>query len=190
MKSALPELPWERRTRYTEMGLAQDALDVFIQDQELATLFENTIILFDKDTAKIQLAANYLVSDLMGMVKNEEDGRSLLRKLRPEQFARLIEMTHAGEVNSRATKDILALLVTEGGNPLTIATERGLLQQNDTQALQTIAQTILSENTQAVEDYKAGKETSIKFLVGQAMKATKGSANPQMMEKLFVKLIG
>ena len=189
IKKELPELPWERRERYAALGLAQDALDVFIQDQELATVFENTIILFDGDAKKIQLAANYLVSDLMGMVKNEEAGRSLIKRLSADHFAELILMTHAGDINSRATKDILTILVTEGGDPKMIAEERGLLQQNDTEALKVMAQAILDENPQAVEDYKAGKETSIKFLVGQAMKASKGSANPQMMEEIYKELM-
>ena len=189
MQSQLPELPWERRARYADMGLGQDALDVLVQDQELATLFQNTIIMFAGEQKKIQLAANYLVSDLMGMVKNEEPGRSLIKRLDPEQFAALITMTFSGEINSRATKDILAVLATEGGNARTIAEEKGLMQQNDAEALQVVAQTILDANPQAVEDYKAGKETSIKFLVGQAMKETKGSANPQVMEELFIELM-
>ena len=189
IKKELPELPWERRTRYSDLGLANDALDILIQDQELATVFENTIILFSGDKKKIQLAANYLVSDLMGMVKNEEAGRTLIKRLDADKFAELITMTELGEINSRATKDILSLLVTEGGSPRIIAEEKGLMQQNDSTALTTVAQAILDANPQAVEDYKAGKETSIKFLVGQAMKETKGSANPQMMEELFAELM-
>ena len=189
IKATLPELPWQRRARYSDLGLAQDALDVLIQDQELATLFENTTILFSGDTKRILLTANYIVSDLMGMIKNEKEGRLLLKKMNAETFAELMTMTDAGEINSRAAKDILAILAKEGGDPRTIADEKDLMQQNDSEALKGVAQSILDENPQAVEDYKAGKETSIKFLVGQAMKATKGAANPQMMEELFKELI-
>ncbi|MCB9809336.1 Asp-tRNA(Asn)/Glu-tRNA(Gln) amidotransferase subunit GatB [Candidatus Nomurabacteria bacterium] len=189
-KAELPELPWERRSRYEGLGLTLDTAEVLIQDQELGSFFENTVIVFSGDEKKIQLAANYLVSDLVGLMKNDEEGRLLLKRLNADAFAELISMTAGGDINSRATKDILAMLVKEGGDPRTIAETQGLLQENDIDALRAVAQSILDENPQAVEDYKAGKETSIKFLVGQAMKATKGSANPQTMEELYKEIIG
>ena len=115
--------------------------------------------------------------------------RGLLGGLEPDAFSKLISMLVAGDINSRGAKDLLLVLARDGGDPETLAQEKGLVQQNDEAALRDLAQTIIDANPQAVEDYKAGKESSIKFLVGQAMKETKGSANPQIMEKLYIQLI-
>jgi aspartyl-tRNA(Asn)/glutamyl-tRNA(Gln) amidotransferase subunit B len=191
MKAELPELPWERRARYTqELGISEEAAEVLVQDHDLGVVFENAIISFSGDQKKIQLASNYLTSDLVGLMKNESEGRQLLTGLDAESFAQLIDMIAAGDINSRAGKDLLLMLARDGGNPQHLAEERGLLQQNDEGALRELAQKILDANPQAVEDYKEGKETSIKFLVGQAMKETKGSANPQIMEGLYRGMIG
>jgi aspartyl-tRNA(Asn)/glutamyl-tRNA(Gln) amidotransferase subunit B len=107
IKNELPELPWERRARYTaELGLSDESAEVLIQDRELGVLFENAVItLGSGDAKKVQLAANYLTSDLVGLMKNEDDGRELLFNLDPNEFAKLIDLVASGEVNSRGAKD-------------------------------------------------------------------------------------
>jgi aspartyl-tRNA(Asn)/glutamyl-tRNA(Gln) amidotransferase subunit B len=83
----------------------------------------------------------------------------------------------------------ILIIAREGGDPKTIAEEKGFIQQNDEGALKELAQKIIDANPKAAEDYKAGNENSLKFLVGQAMKETKGSANPQMMEEIYKELL-
>jgi aspartyl-tRNA(Asn)/glutamyl-tRNA(Gln) amidotransferase subunit B len=94
-------------------------------------------------------------------------------------------MVEAGEINSRTAKDLLATVVFEGTDPEKVAEEKGLLQQNSAEALMPLVEQVLAENQAVVEDVKSGNEKAIKFLVGQGMKASKGTANPQTLEKLL-----
>ena len=98
-------------------------------------------------------------------------------------------MISSGELSSRGGKDLLAILYKEGGEPGILAKERGLLQQSDEGALKKIAEEIISANPAVVADYKAGKESALMFLVGQGMKASKGSANPQSLREIFKNLL-
>ena len=78
----------------------------------------------------------------------------------------------------------------EGGEARVIAEEKGLMQQSDTGALEEIANKIISENESVVVDFKNGKEAALQFLIGQGMKETRGSANPQVLKEVFTNLIG
>lgn len=186
LRAELPELPWEKRSRLEQIGLKPEQADFFVQfgryDAILEYIFEQT-----DDVKKITLAANYLSSDLASIVKNS--GEEVFDYLSAEAFYKMIEMVSGNEISSRGAKDILAILATEGGDPEKIAEEKGLLQQSDSGALEQIAQQVIDENSQVVEEYKAGKEASIKFLMGQGMKISKGSANPQVLEETIKKMI-
>jgi aspartyl-tRNA(Asn)/glutamyl-tRNA(Gln) amidotransferase subunit B len=96
-------------------------------------------------------------------------------------------MANTGELSSRGAKDALAVMFKNGGDPKRIAEEKGLIQKNDEGELFAMVQKIIAENEKVVAEYRAGKEASIMFLVGQGMKASKGSANPQMLKSLFAK---
>ena len=98
-------------------------------------------------------------------------------------------MIGRGDISSRGAKDILAILATEGGNPEVIAKEKGLIQQHDESALRNIATRVITENPTVVSDFKAGKENAIKFLVGQGMKVSNGSANPTILEKILREMV-
>lgn len=185
MKSNLPELPQQKRERYQDdYGIADEAIEIFVNDTELSGLFESVAEKFS-DKKLLQTAANYITSDLIGLRK--ENPEALL----PETgaFVTLIKMVGENTLNSRGAKDILAILVKEGGDPEKIADEKGLVQKNDPEELKKVAQQIIDENPNVVEQYKNGDEKVIKFLVGQGMKVTKGSANPQMIEELLRELI-
>jgi aspartyl-tRNA(Asn)/glutamyl-tRNA(Gln) amidotransferase subunit B len=90
-------------------------------------------------------------------------------------------------INSRAAKDILAIMVKDGGNPETIAKEHNLIQENDAEALEKIVDDIIRQFPEQSQEYINGKEGLMKFFVGQGMKETKGSANPEMLTELFTK---
>lgn len=186
MKGELPELPWEKRARYeSDFGIADEAIEIFLNDSELANVFE-TAVANMTDKKIMQSAANYLTTDFMGLRKENPE----LSAPEADAFAKLMHMVEENTLNSRGAKDILKILVTEGGDPEKIADEKGLVQKNDPEALKAIAQQIIDENKDAVDQYKAGKEASIKFLVGQGMKLSKGSANPTMLEEALKELIG
>ena len=94
------------------------------------------------------------------------------------------------EINSRVAKDLLPEVLFESLEPRSAAEERGLMQMSSEDDLVPVVDGIINEHTEVVNDYKAGKETALKFLLGQGMKATKGSANPQTLEKLLKERIG
>jgi len=98
-------------------------------------------------------------------------------------------MVSAGTINSRGAKDILLILARDGGDPEKLAEAMGLVQQNDEDSLKVLAQEIIDEFPDAVSEYKDGKEASLKFLMGQGMKKSKGSANPQILEKILKDLM-
>jgi len=176
----LPELPWVKKERLSGLGIKESDVDIFVTDSVLGNLFEKTSeILGDKKYA--QLVANYINSDLAGLRKNNSD----IKIPEPTIFAELIQLIEAGEVSSRGAKDILAVLVTEGGSPKQIAESKNLFQKSDEGALITIVDQVITENPQVVTDFKAGNDKLIQFLIGQAMKLSKGSANPGVLAKLF-----
>jgi aspartyl-tRNA(Asn)/glutamyl-tRNA(Gln) amidotransferase subunit B len=138
------------------------------------------------DNKFAQLAANYLTSDFNGLRKINP----AVTLPSPENFAELIKMAEGGEISSRGAKDILAVLVAEGGAPRAIAETKGLFQKSDEGALLLIVDEIISANEKVVGEYKAGNERSLQFLVGQGMKASQGSANPGILAKLFKGRLG
>lgn len=179
IREELPELPWERKNRLVnEIGISEEAADIFVSNKELSEFFDGVVgDSGDKDF--IKLTSNYITSDLVALLNDDGQLPSV------NNFKKLIEMGQKGDLSSRGVKDILAVLVKEDNDPESIAKEKGLLQQNDEGALKEIVKKIISENEKAVEEYKAGKEASLQFLIGQGMKETRGSANPQILKKLF-----
>jgi aspartyl-tRNA(Asn)/glutamyl-tRNA(Gln) amidotransferase subunit B len=94
-------------------------------------------------------------------------------------------MVAAGTLSSRGAKDVLVVLKVSGGDPEALAKEKGLLQVHDVEALRTVALWVIGANPQVVGDFKAGKEAALQYLVGQAMKATKGAGNPGLLKEML-----
>ncbi len=183
MRVELPELPWERKDRLiNDFGIAEMAAGIFVTNENFAKFFDEVVAgksaQADKDF--IKTAANYITSDLIALMK---DGQNFPEV---ESFKKLVEMILKNEVSSRGAKDILAIMVVDGGDPEKIADEKGLKQQSDTGALEKIIEQVISENQKVVEEYKAGKEASLQFLIGQGMKLSRGAANPQVLKDLFI----
>ncbi|MCX6758024.1 MAG: Asp-tRNA(Asn)/Glu-tRNA(Gln) amidotransferase subunit GatB [Candidatus Nomurabacteria bacterium] len=186
MKKNLPETPAQKRDRYkTAYGIKDEDIEVYINDLELGKWFEEIIVELsdNKDLAKV--ASNYITTDFIGLRKNNPE----IKKPSAFNFAELITLIFENKISSRAGKDILAMMVIEDAGPLKIATEKDLLQKNDTGALTEIAQKIITGNEKVVADYKGGKEVALMSLVGQIMKETKGSANPQVAKQLLMDLL-
>ncbi|MBI2109496.1 MAG: Asp-tRNA(Asn)/Glu-tRNA(Gln) amidotransferase subunit GatB [Parcubacteria group bacterium] len=182
LKKEIPELPWKRRERYQmEFGITKEDADMYVSDKAFGDLFGKAAQELKGDKKLIKLASNYIASDLRSLIGR--DAHTFIDNI--TSFTELITMAHEGIISSRGTKDILGILVAEGGNPREIAEKMNLLQQSDEGALQTIIEKIVAEHPNVVADFKAGKERSIQFLIGQAMKETKGSANPKVLEKLL-----
>jgi aspartyl-tRNA(Asn)/glutamyl-tRNA(Gln) amidotransferase subunit B len=192
LSKEVPELPSLKRERLVSMGLKSDDAEVFVRT-------ENWILYFDevakvlKEKNLILLAVNYLTSDLSGLVKADDkegfDTVNLFSRISVSDFTALIHMIGEGELSSRGGKDLLKALYEGEKNPEQIAKDQGLLQKNDEAELEDIVRAIIESNPKVVAEYKAGKLSVLQFLVGQGMKATKGSANPALLKNLFEKSI-
>lgn len=199
MKSELPELPSVKRARYKEnFGLKDEDIETFVNDPNLSKWFENVASSITPSTRGgaqqggvldskeiLRLAANYTTSDLLGLKKTDPT----IEFPKEEYFAELVSMVADGAISSRVAKDILAHIVKEHVSPKEYAEKNDLLQKNDEGALKEIAQKIIDANPAVVESYKSGKENALMSLVGQIMKETKGSANPQLAAQILKDLV-
>ncbi len=191
-KSLLSEitvkLPNEKRKLYANLGLTSSLIELIISDMESDNFFTRLYdgeFLVNLECAR--LAINYLTSDIASLLSSDTSLK--LSQLPVEYFAELMNMLANKEINSRIAKDLLPELFSTGKSPRTIATERNLLQISDVFALEEIIKEILDANPAVVAEYRAGKEASIQFFVGQGMKATRGSANPALLLESFKKAL-
>ena len=97
-----------------------------------------------------------------------------------------MDMVVSNKISSRGAKDILAEMYRSGGGPETIAEEHGIIQMHDTEILRNAVKGVLEEETKAVEEYRAGKEAALQYLIGKSMKATKSSGNPAMLKNIII----
>ncbi|MDO8521559.1 MAG: Asp-tRNA(Asn)/Glu-tRNA(Gln) amidotransferase subunit GatB [bacterium] len=184
----LPELPWEKRERLKkEFGFQGSVVETYVGDSVLGGFFEDVAGELGSKKELVTLASNYVSSDLAALMKS---GLVVgLGKVTPKTFADLMLMLKNGVVSSRGAKDTLAKLFAEGGEARAVAESCGLIQQSDAGALEQIVKEIIATNEKVAAEYKAGKEASLQFLIGQGMKASKGSANPQVLGELFQKAL-
>ena len=187
LEATLPELPAAKRKRLTDaFGLKAETVEILVVSPEWGAYFEETAK--GMQASDVVLVANYLTSDVASLLK--ESGMSPFESKMPvEHFRALISMISAGELSSRGAKDILKIVVLEGGEPRAVAEEKGLFQKSDINELEALAKKIIDEQTEAVEGYKQGNHALLQFLIGQGMKATKGSGNPVLLKSVFEKLL-
>lgn len=190
LRANLPELPTQKRDRYArEYSIKRDDIENYILDRDLDTYFVSIVEQLNGDTQKIQLASNYIISDLLGLQKKAQSENTVFIFPTVDQFVELINLLSENVLSSRSAKDLLPEMNTFTKSVKEVAEERGLIQKNDPEALKTIAQTIIVNNEKVVAEYKAGKESVIMFLVGQFMKESKGSANPQVAKEVLEGLL-
>lgn len=183
LSEIMPKLPNEKRLLYKNLGLSEDLIEVIIADQDLDAVLMEYLAQASNPTAKhVKLAANYLTSDISFLVIS---GEVALANLNSKYLVELIELIAADKINSRVAKDLLPSLFMEGKSPEEIATEKNLLQVSDEGVLEEIVAALVADNKAVADDYRAGKETALNFLLGQGMKATRGSANPEVLAELI-----
>lgn len=186
LDNAKRDTPENIRIRYRDIGLAENQVELLLLNPDLRIFFEAGFISSDdKMSSEVtKMAANYLVSDIMGLLAASKERRVLSLEAVPG-FVKLILMLQRGDIGSRVAKDLLPKVLFEFDDPETVARDQGLLQTSSAGDLEGVISKIILENEKVVADYKAGKEASVQFLVGQAMKETKGSANPAVLLTLF-----
>ena len=189
IKKEIPELPEEKRKRFkNEYQISNETIEILVQDKSLAEYFENAVSeLYAKiKNANPQLLANYLTSDILGLLKSQSQKFQDL-KIKPEHLAHLIFLLQEQKLNSRLAKDVLIQIFETGEDPENIINKNNLEILSDEKALEEIANEIIKTNPKSVSDYKNGKQNAIQFLVGQIMAKTKGKANPNVVRTILEK---
>lgn len=181
IRDSLPELPDERRSRYMEKyGLPAYTASVLTSTIELADYFEAVVT---AGAAPIP-SGNWVMGDLTRLL-NAENMEITGCKIKPEQLARMIRLQDNGTISGKIAKTVFEEMFASGKDPETIVKEKGLVQISDEGAIDSVVDEVIDANPKTVEDYRAGKEKALSFLVGQVMKATRGKANPELVNRLL-----
>lgn len=177
----IPELPDSRQKRYTEeWGLPAYDAAVLTVVKETADFFEATVAA----GADPKQSSNWIMGELSAYLNSEQKELAEIA-LTPEGLAGMIKLITDGTISSKIAKKVFKELVEKGGSAEKIVKDQGLVQISDEGALLTVIAEVLDANPQSIDDFKNGKEKAIGFLVGQIMKATKGQANPPLVNKLL-----
>lgn len=192
----LPELPDQKMVRFqAEYSLPEADATLLAEDKTVAEFYEETVSeLQEKIESKevaldpgkaAKLAANYILTEIRKRLS--ETGTSIREiGFTPENYAELIGLIVTGAINSSAAQTVLGEMYKGiDSDPGHIVERLGLAQVSDAGALEQIVEAVLKDNQQSVEDFKAGKENALKYLMGQVMKESKGSANPTMVQDLL-----
>lgn len=181
--SEMPELPDIKREKYEHLGLPREQVEMLVSDITLSKFYDQIVTGQFLNTDGLRLAANYLASDVQSLLSGER--ADALRSADVSSFTELIQLLVDDKITSRVAKDLLPEVIFDGIHPLRVVEERGLVQENSKEGLVTMVQEIIAAHPAVVAEYKGGKESTVQFLVGQAMKASKGSANPKVLLELF-----
>ena len=185
VKARQPELRTEKMARYrTEYGLPDYDTEIITGSKHLADLFEAAA----KLCGKPKKVSNWLMGETMRLLKEQEMEPEELT-FSPANLAKLVALTEAGSINSTVAKEVFEKIFHEDIDPDSYVQEHGLKTVNDEGALRAAVERVVQENPQSVADYRNGKEKAIGFLVGQAMKAMKGKANPGLVNQILKELL-
>ncbi len=186
IRQSIPELPAARRVRYvSELGLPEYDAMVLTLSSDMSDFFDNTV----KEGADPKQASNWLMGEVSAYL-NSEKLELNETKLTPDNLAGMINLIEDGTISSKIAKKVFKELIENGGNAKEVVEAKGLVQLSDPAQLLPIINDILDQNEQSIEDFKNGKDRAVGFLVGQIMKATKGKANPGVVNKLLVEELG
>ena len=185
LASSLPELPWQKRERLLiNYDLKKETTELFLENKEMGDFFDAVSLCLGFQKNLVQLASNYISSDLAGLVKSFDSSHF---KMEPRHLAELVRMIEKREVASRAAKDILSLMINRTDeSPREIALRENFLQESGEENLKLLVKDIIAKNEGVVSSFRSGKENSLQFLIGLAIKETKGRANPQMLKAIFL----
>ena len=193
IRARLPELPEDRRDRFVaEYGLSGDYAILNTKAKDTADLFEVvTKKVADNGLPKDKAAkvvSNMIHGEVSHIMNVENiDISKFIERVSPERFSELILVEYHGVINAPIAKDVLGKMYYEAKSAAEIISREGLSQISDTSEIENAVIEVVKSNVQAVADFKSGKEAAIKFLVGQVMKATRGRANPALVNEVLKK---
>lgn len=178
----LPTMPNTLRSKLKALNLDESASETLVEEINAGKFMLQVLDSADNDVAK--RIANWLTTEVQGLVAAGKANWENV-KLELEPFLALARATLESKISSTGAKQVLEIMITQGGDPMEIAQQKNLLQVSDETALREIVKQVLKDNPEAAEDLKSGKEKAMGFLVGQVMRFSKGQANPQISQKLL-----
>jgi len=191
MRSKLPELPDARRDRFiAEYGLPTYDANLLTSSKAMADYEEDLIKAGEADNLskaeRAKLGSNWILGEVSRIINaNNIDILAFRQKVSPERLVRLAVLNSQAVVSTATAKSVLEEMFKTGQDADEIIRERGLSQISDTQQLEEAVTQVIEANAQAVADFRAGKAPALQYLVGQVMRATKGRANPKVVNELL-----
>ncbi|KHF33699.1 Aspartyl/glutamyl-tRNA(Asn/Gln) amidotransferase subunit B [Paenibacillus sp. P1XP2] len=185
IRASIPELPDARKARYTsEYGLPSYDAEVITSSKPIADLFEDSL----KYTKDAKSVSNWIMGELLGYLNSNNLEFSEV-KITGQGLGEMIGLIEKGTISTKIAKTVFKEMLESGKLPQQIVEEKGLVQISDEGAIKSIVEQVVAANPQSVEDYKAGKQKAIGFLVGQVMKESRGKANPAIVNKLLEEVL-
>jgi len=181
IRTGLPELPAARRARFMKaFELSGYDASLLTSSRTVAEYFETAV----RGGAPAKAVANWILGDL-SRLRNTADWDKAGPPVKAAQLVELLTLVDSGQISGKMAKDLIAQVGATGRNPAELVREQGLSQISGDSELIQIVEQVIAENAKSVEDYRAGKQQALGFLVGQAMKLSKGKANPARVNELL-----
>ncbi len=186
VRATLPELPDARKTRFIEqIGLPEDDAALLTSSRELADYFEAALARYPNG----KKLGNWLMTELMRLMKGEEAMDITQCPVSPENLAALLGMIDAGTISGKIAKTVFEEMMASGKDAETVVKEKGLVQMSDQGEILAIVKEIIAANPEQAQQFREGKTKVMGFFVGQLMKQTGGKANPGLANELFSKAL-
>ncbi len=186
IRSKIPELPNVRKERFVKgYNLPPYDADVLSADKYLADFYEEVVKLYSNP----KQVSNWIMTELLAHLGDAQIDITN-SPLKPAHIAQILKLINDGTISTKMAKEIFAEAFHSGVSPQEIVSNRGLIQITDKEEIIAIIKKVINENTQAVADYRSGKEKALGFLVGQIMRLSKGKANPQLVNELLSQVMG
>ncbi|MDH7500186.1 MAG: Asp-tRNA(Asn)/Glu-tRNA(Gln) amidotransferase GatCAB subunit B, partial [candidate division NC10 bacterium] len=181
IKKKMPELPQQRRARFVEQfGIPDYDAGVLTSSKALAEYYEDCVRLHPQP----KLVSNWVMVELLGLLNKEGKGIEE-SPISPGALAEMLGLMERGVISGKIAKSVFEEMYSTGKSAPAVVQEKGLTQISDEGELSRLIQEVIAANPEPVADYQAGKEKSFTFLVGQVMKASRGKANPALVNKLL-----
>ena len=182
IRKNLPELPEVKKARYiSDFELSEKAANFVTSSKYYSDIFDEAT----EKSKNPKAVSNWLMSDIARILNEKEEEADKI-PFTGKELGELVELIDKGTISNSIGKKVLDELFENPKAPSEIIKEKGWIQISDEGAIKEVVLKVLENNPQSVADYKSGKDRALGFLVGQAMKATKGKANPQMLNKMFI----
>jgi len=180
IKKSIPELPDEKKKRFIEkFNLSAYEANILVSDIETSKYFEEVI-----KNSDIKLSTNWITGELFALL-NDKNLEITKSPISAKNLSKLINLIKDETISGKIAKSVFEIMATGDKNPVDIVEEKGLKQQSDPKELEKLIEKVINDNPDKVKEYKSGKEKLFGFFVGQAMKASEGKANPQLINDIL-----